>query len=252
MVGEMVKKKTTQQFINEAKIKHGNKYDYSKVDYINDSTEVLIICKEHGPFKQKPSNHLQGQGCIYCYRKRQSKERKLSKDQFEKKAQKIHDNKYDYSLVEYQTSHTPVTIICPVHGSFEQKPNDHLSGGHGCPFCFSEKRSFYSLGWINKRPSQQNKSCNIYLIQMYDENESFLKFGITQKDVTERYRNRITTGGYQYKILLTLQTTLKDAILKEQEAKNRFRGYRYQPQRSFKGYTECYQIEIKSDFSQII
>lgn len=59
-------RKTTEQFIIEAKIIMGDRYDYSKVEYINNETNVCIICKQHGEFKQSPSNHLKGKGCPKC------------------------------------------------------------------------------------------------------------------------------------------------------------------------------------------
>lgn len=62
----MSKKKTTEQFIEEAKMVHGNKYDYSLVNYINNKTPICIICPKHGKFKQIPSDHLNGRGCNLC------------------------------------------------------------------------------------------------------------------------------------------------------------------------------------------
>jgi hypothetical protein len=58
---------TTAEFIDKATSKLGNKYDYSQVNYVNTKTPVTIICPEHGPFKQRPSNHLTGyEGCPHC------------------------------------------------------------------------------------------------------------------------------------------------------------------------------------------
>ena len=62
----MSKKKTTEQFIEEARLTHGDKYDYSKVEYENNKKPVCIICPEHGEFWQQPSNHLHGAGCPKC------------------------------------------------------------------------------------------------------------------------------------------------------------------------------------------
>lgn len=61
-----LKRKTTENFIKQAKEIHGNKYEYDDVDYINNRTDVLIKCKIHGNFKQRPSNHLRGAGCPKC------------------------------------------------------------------------------------------------------------------------------------------------------------------------------------------
>lgn len=57
-----MKKLTTEEFIARAKEVHGDKYDYSKVEYANKDAKVTIICPEHGPFEQKPHNHLMGNG----------------------------------------------------------------------------------------------------------------------------------------------------------------------------------------------
>lgn len=126
----MGKKITTEQFIEKAKKIHGNKYNYSKVQYINSSTKVEIICPKHGSFWQSPNNHLsKTKGCPEC-----NGGIKLTKEKFIEKAQKIHNNKYNYSKVNYINSQTKIIITCPIHGDFEQLPTNHLSG-KGCPNC---------------------------------------------------------------------------------------------------------------------
>lgn len=60
------KTNSLEYFINKSKIKNGDKYDYSKVDYINNSTKVRIICPKHGEFMQSPDKHMAGQGCPKC------------------------------------------------------------------------------------------------------------------------------------------------------------------------------------------
>ena len=60
------KTSTTKKFISKSRILHHNKYDYSEVNYINNITKVKIICKKHGCFLQRPSDHLQGHGCPKC------------------------------------------------------------------------------------------------------------------------------------------------------------------------------------------
>ena len=117
-----MKRLTNQQFINKAKLVHGNKYDYKKVKYINSQTKITIICKIHGDFLQIPSAHLCGQNCKKCYVESQ----KLTNQQFIDRANKIHNFKYDYSKVEYINSKTKVKIICPQHGEFLQNPSSHL------------------------------------------------------------------------------------------------------------------------------
>ena len=129
-----MKRLTTEQFIKRAKLVHGNKYDYSLVEYKNTATKVKIICPVHGIFEQRPNDHLNGKGCSKCSKKTSAKKRQKTTEQFIKEAKKIHCDKYDYSLVNYQGNKIKVKIICPVHGIFEQRPNDHLNG-KGCKFC---------------------------------------------------------------------------------------------------------------------
>ena len=131
----MSKKKTTEEFIEESKLIHGEKYDYSLVNYVNSKVKVNIICREHGVFEQIPNSHLLGKGCPVCGRETSSKKRRLD---FIKTAKLVHGDKYDYSLVNYVNGKTKVKIICPIHGMFEQIAENHLDG-HGCPKCRSDK-----------------------------------------------------------------------------------------------------------------
>ena len=123
----------TESFIERAKCLHGNKYDYSKVDYVNYETKVCIICPEHGEFWQTPHMHLDGDGCPLCGK------RVYDQDSFIKYANQTHINKYDYSKVKYVNSEEKVCIICPEHGEFWQTPHNHISLKQGCPICCESK-----------------------------------------------------------------------------------------------------------------
>jgi hypothetical protein len=127
------KKLTTEEFILKAKLIHGNKYDYSLVDYVNDSNKVNIICLEHGIFIAKAGNHLRGDRCSMC-----TNNKKLTTEEFINKAKLIHGNKYNYSLVNYTNQSKKITIICDKHGEFKQNPNNHLNN-NGCPICKESK-----------------------------------------------------------------------------------------------------------------
>ena len=119
----------TNSFIEKASKVHQNRYDYSRVNYVNNSTKVTIICKDHGEFSQTPMKHLQGQGCRVC-----SGNNNHSLESFIKKANEIHDNKFNYNRSNYVNVKTKIIITCPVHGDFEQIPSEHLSG-YGCKKC---------------------------------------------------------------------------------------------------------------------
>jgi len=118
-----------KQFIEKAINTHGDKYDYSLVDYKNSKTKVKIVCSLHGIFYQRASNHLLGRGCQKC-----GGSKKSNNKDFKDKANKVHNNKYNYSLVNYTNAFNKVKIICSEHGVFIQKPNTHLNGCV-CPKC---------------------------------------------------------------------------------------------------------------------
>ena len=118
------------KFIEKSIELYGNRYDYSKVNYINNCTNVILICSKHGEFEVTPNNHLHGQNCKLC----NYDSYKLSLSEFINKANNKHNNKYNYSKVDYVNSKTNVIIICPEHGEFLQTPNSHLQGSE-CPKC---------------------------------------------------------------------------------------------------------------------
>lgn len=155
-----MKKKTTEEFIEDSIKIHGDKYDYSLVEYKTAIIKVKIICKEHGVFEQTPNSHSKC-GCIKCGG------RYSNQDIFLKKAQEIHGDKYDYSLVNYTTATTKVKIICATHGIFEQIPNSHLCGC-GCLKCginkTSSKQTMSQADLISKCNTVHNNKFDYSLI----------------------------------------------------------------------------------------
>lgn len=121
---------TKELFIQKSKEIHNNKYDYSLVNYKNTNIKVKIICPVHGVFEQIPKVHYKGHGCSVC-----SNNKKMTTEQFIIESNKIHNNKYDYSLSNYVNAKSKVKIICPGHGVFEQTANSHLFN-HGCSVCY--------------------------------------------------------------------------------------------------------------------
>ena len=125
-------------FINDAVKVHGDKYDYSKVEYVNWKTKVCIICPEHGEFFQTPNAHLNGQGCPKCGIKSRTEQRTMTTEEFIEKAKRIHGDKYDYSKVEYLNTGENVLIKCNKCGrEFHQTPENHLQN-KGCPYCANQ------------------------------------------------------------------------------------------------------------------
>ena len=134
------KKKTTEEFIIDARKAHGDKYDYSLVEYEGSHGKVKIICPEHGVFEQLPSDHTrtQARGCRKCFIGYMGSIKRSTTVSFITKSVRIHGHRYDYSLTNYITSTVKVDIVCPDHGVFKQTPDTHLSGS-GCPTCNSSK-----------------------------------------------------------------------------------------------------------------
>lgn len=128
-------------FIKRSRAVHGDRYDYSLVEYKRIDENVLIICNSHGAFSQKPDSHQRGSGCPKCAResgnKKQSELKSSNLISFAQVAKTTHDDLYDYSEASYVNAKTKVKIICPDHGEFYQTPNKHIHGSNptGCPSC---------------------------------------------------------------------------------------------------------------------
>lgn len=166
---------TTEEFIEKAKVIHGDKYDYSKSIYITKRTKLEIICKHHGPFWQLPGGHLKGNGCKQCV----FDELRLTTKEFTQQAILKHGDRYDYSKVVYKTNHDKVEIICKEHGSFWQTPNNHtnINEKNGCPGCAVS-------GFDQTKPG-----ILYYLAVLTDNNETLYKIGITNLTVEKRFPN---------------------------------------------------------------
>ena len=142
--------KSTEDFIEEAIKIHGDKYNYSKTIYKTARQKVTIICPKHGEFEQLANAHLQGEGCFQCERERRAK----STENFIKEAKKVHGDTYDYCKVNYINRNTPVIIICPKHGEFEQLPSNHLQG-KGCSHCKSKEQAALFNRLVEDFPNEE-------------------------------------------------------------------------------------------------
>lgn len=129
------KKHTLESFIKKAREIHGNKYGYSKIEWVDRNTEVIITCPVHGDFPQTPRNHLHGNGCKECAKLTMGSER-LSLTVFLKRAKEVHGDEYDYSLIKHiKNNREKLPIICKMHGVFMQSAHAHLDAGNGCREC---------------------------------------------------------------------------------------------------------------------
>lgn len=151
----------TNTFISQAKLVHGNKYDYSETNYVSYNKDVVIICPKHGRFTQIPNVHLRGCGCPRCAGKN------VTTEQFIAKARLVHGDKYDYSPTKYKVGHAPVAIICPIHGVFHKSPTNHLKG-QGCPKCSKEAQNspIYGIGINDSKKGYNRKARKTWFCMM--------------------------------------------------------------------------------------
>lgn len=167
----MGRRLTKEDFIKRSREIHGDKYDYSKVEYKNTHTKVEIGCENHGSFWQTPGNHFH-YGCKICggcY--------KLTTQEFIEKAVKVHGEKYNYEKVEYKNNRTKVTIICPKHGEFIQLANSHM-GGSGCYHCgydaVSDSNKISKEEFIQRAVEKHNNKYNYDYMEYVNMTTSIL------------------------------------------------------------------------------
>lgn len=144
--------KTLEKFIEDSVKLHGNKYDYSKCNYINDNSKITIICKEHGMFEQEATNHLQGKGCNKCADIIRALKKSKSIDKFILDAKNIHGDKYEYKNVIYKNSTSYVLVTCKKHYDFKITPSNLLRG-KGCPLCVNKGETKVFENLITLYPS---------------------------------------------------------------------------------------------------
>lgn len=231
----MSKKLTTLEFIIKAKSEHGEKYDYSKVEYLKSNTKVIIICANHGDFEQTPNDHLKGKGCPKCGLNSRVIKNTSSKEEYIVKFIETHGSTYDYSEYEYINNRVKSTIICKLHGKFNQTPKNHMQG-RGCPKCGKEshwRRSDY----IKKA---KGRICTFYVIGCFNESEGFYKVGITMNNLKKRYRSTKEMP-YNYEIISEVFGEAGIIWDLELQEKRKLKEFHYRPLIDFDGSrTECF------------
>lgn len=229
---------TTDEFIQKAFGKHGDKFDYSLVNYTNTKTKIDIICKEHGVFSQTPNVHLKSKyGCPKCSTLYSTMKRTTTQNEFIYRANIIHNNLYDYTCVDYTKCGENINIICNTHGLFSQEANSHLQG-HGCPRCASQKTLY-----LSNYTKYKNKKTTLYYIKI---SESYWKLGLTKQSVEKRFRKELANG-LKIEILFTEEFEDGwDAYLIEQDALLESIEYRIQKYDSpiSGGWTEIRNIDF--------
>lgn len=199
----------TEEFIAKSREVHGDKYDYSKTVYVNQTTDVVITCPKHGDFLQRPNNHYMGAGCPSC-----SGNRRLTTEKFIERAKNVHGNKYDYSKVVYVNNKTKVSIICPEHGEFLQSPDKHLQG-RGCPGCVRNRVEQTNLERYGVKRPLQNKDIHAKAVQTCVE-----KYGVENPMQTKEVLDKVVATnmaryGVPYSCMSESVTAQRNETLEE-------------------------------------
>lgn len=305
---------TSQQFIDKARLKHGDTYEYSKVNYTGSKNKVDIICRKHGLFSQNASSHLSGAGCQKCGKEKSvNKRRKWRVENFKAECQKIHpdlifdktiyttpNSKVEYECKKHGTSYSlprhlinghgckkcslkgvysnyidiirecdivhnkfyqyskinpkltleqKQTIICPIHGDFQQRMSHHKRGS-GCPKCAVDKISQINKenpsGWTytNWKTAGLNSSnfegFKLYLIKCWNEDEEFYKIGRTFVKMEKRFE----TLPYNYEIIDVIKGDAIFICKTEEKLKHINKHNKYIPTNNFNGENECFTEKI--------
>ena len=233
----------TSYTINKFKEVWGDTYDYSKFSYTGARTKSTIICPQHGEFEQDANMHLSGRcGCAPCANKSTADRIRSCTEDFVGKAVLKYGDKFTYELADYKSATESITITCPKHGSFEQTPNRFLNG-QTCPRCrYKESpQNFHLL-------KEKRNNSVLYVIECYNDDEKFIKIGVTTKNVKSRFSSPRDMP-YNYNILREFRYSNIDAAFSlETEFLKFTKNAIYTPKLNFSGQTETRNANIKDPF----
>lgn len=239
-------KVTTDRFLIEAEAIHGALYVYpSDLVVPSIDVDVQLRCKIHGQFTTSFRKHVTlKHGCQKCG-KEVGRARAVSRtgttNGFIEKARAVHGDRYDYSEVVYATIKDKVWINCSEHGPFLQTPNMHISNKQGCPDCFSDRRHLLSGGYKRQIKLRKNTDAGIlYLLRFKSDTESFIKIGITTRDIARRW-GKTKYLDYQLEVMFQYSTSICKAYDIEQQCISHLSANSYYKRdRLRNGNTECF------------
>lgn len=246
------------EFLLRCRRKHGEKYDYSLVsDYAGFQTQITIVCPEHGEFQQQAGSHSLGKGCRKCGLEASLAKRysEYTTENFIKKVQAVHGDRYDYSLAEYVNTETKVKIICKVHGMFEQRPKCH-ENGKGCVKCRNENTTYNFIQKYRDNAELGKSPGIIYILKVQGNGEEFLKLGITSNKSGrfKRYRKQFKDVGYSHETLFERVMPNYQTAMLENEIFKKFRREDkiYKPLQDFSGKSECILPDCMGELQSLI
>lgn len=235
----MSKRITHEVFLERAFNIHSDSFTYL-TKYVEAKKYIKIQCNLcSNIFNQTPSNHIHNKrGCPKCSTKNGALKQSKTNERFLRQCKKLHGNKFIY-LSDYINSRSMIKIKClKCNNIFKQMATNHLDKGCGCPDC--NRFVGYSIDkFSNINSDMKNNPAKLYFYKFWNEIEEFYKIGITTT-----IRDFGVKNIYDVQLVSEINTTLYNAILKEQKFINDFKEYKYLPIVKFKGWTECFRKEI--------
>lgn len=238
---------TLDEILIKLKNKHGDKFDYSGIDFKDYFTPVTFRCRIHNEnVTQTLSAHFHSKnGCLKCRKDAISNYQKNDTKYFIEKSEEVHGDFYNYENSVYIKSTELITITCPIHGDFEQLAQSHMKGS-GCKKCALLGNSVYNTKRAMKNGIIWKKErTTLYFLEFVSQNEKYLKVGISKEfDIRLRTLKRLSQCEVNQVILNDL--SLYDAVIVEQAVLKEFESHRHTPSIKFPGHTECLSFDIKN------
>ena len=221
---------------------HGNKYDYSLLNYQFPKQKIKIICKEHGVFEKTTYAH-KSEGCPKC----RNTDFSLKNEEILKHINIIKENNQEninFQFFEYKGFKKKSLFVCNIHGEFFRSVYRINKTKYICPKC--NKRKCNSHGWRKSRWIElcKNKRPIFYILEVSNHEESFYKIGITTQSIKRRYHhNQLLKTFYKYKLVYSIY--LKGEFVWDIERKilKLFKNEKYLPLQEFEGNTECFKFK---------
>lgn len=234
-------KSNWEDVVLKSNLKHDYKYEYPTQEYTGNKMLMTIICKEHGEFQQRANAHyLHGHGCPHCAQVSRNNKRRITFEDFKDQATRIHNGFYEYPEQEWTGKDKPVTIICPSHGEFTQNGYEHAKGRQ-CRKCAEESAKSWCRDTFREKCERLNRKATFYIIKCWDEEEEFIKIGITSRDINYRFRGTEQMP-YNWEVISKYISTPDEVWTLERDYQNRNRDNHYLPKKNFGGKYECFKI----------
>jgi imidazole glycerol phosphate synthase subunit HisF len=235
---DLIKRKET--FLTNAANIHDNKYEYDLSTFENQSSTIEITCPKHGKFYQAVRDHIFGCGCQKC----SIESRSIGLEEFIRRGKEHFGDKYDYSSVQYVNNSTRVKLTCPEHGDFEQLAASHMNG-NDCFECSANLRHWNYKAFCKNNEEFANTIGKLYLLRLTNEEESFLKVGVSVGFLNRLAKYR--QDGFEVEVLKTSEDIAINIAEKESDLLQfiKTNNFKYIPLTKFAGRTECAVLDAE-------